>query len=170
MTSKIKVIDNSYTYQTVSGETDNDSPYCYRGETNTEHDIQGIKKTSGSEYFDLEVPFDVEFGKSYFLVYVIYSTGDSFGNDYGRIEFIDLFQKEKLANSLKKKIEQHYNEYVESNLYSYVGGRTVKRAKAPHHTIKYTNNEGKEIDLYTGPWIGYFERLQDVYCELVLCK
>ena len=41
------------------------------------HNVNGFTVVDEGSYFDLTVPYDVDTNKSYYLVYVEYSTGDS---------------------------------------------------------------------------------------------
>lgn len=59
-----------------------------RDDTASSYTINGIVKVGEDEYQDLTVPYEVEKNTNYFLLYCVYSTGDSFGHDAdGRIEF-----------------------------------------------------------------------------------
>jgi hypothetical protein len=51
--------------------------------------------------------FDLVKGEDYFLVWVEYTTGDSFGSTIGNTEVIDLFKTESLAKDCVKVIESN---------------------------------------------------------------
>lgn len=65
-------------------------------------EIYGIKLSD--EYFDISVPFEVNKGDIVHLVYVSYETGDSFGHESGRHEYIAAYktkeEAEKVVNLL----------------------------------------------------------------------
>jgi hypothetical protein len=142
----IKVIDDSFV--TVEEEGTNEE-YGPRDCTHTSHYIEGIKEVSEQEGWDLVVPFKPEPRKQYFLVYCLYTTGDSFGWDSGIIEFIGLYEDRDLADATKKRIENHY-----------------KDAKKRDSPVEVYNSKG-ELYSISAPWIGYFESLDDVVVESV---
>lgn len=77
-----------------------------------------------------------------FVVYMIYSTGDSFGNADGKIDIIHCTVSEEAADKLAKMITENPDEY----------------------TIKFTDDFDREISLYN-PGAGYFERISYVGIE-----
>jgi hypothetical protein len=108
------------------------------------HNINGIMEVGEDEHYDIMVPYEVEKNKGYFLLYCVYSTGDSFGHDAdGCIEFVGLFKTEEEAVENLKRIEAHYKDRSKS---------------IDDYNVKLINEDGKEYDLYT-PWCGYFESL-----------
>jgi hypothetical protein len=97
----IKVIDNVHYYTT--NEADPDDEWS-RDSTDESHSIEGIKLSA--RYGDVETTFKPEKGVSYYLLYYIYSTGDSFGSDSGRIHFIGLYRSKQLADKCAKLIDK----------------------------------------------------------------
>ena len=83
----IKIIDLSHCETTREAdplnEWDGDDIY-------TSHNIQGF--TVLDSYHDLPVSFSIEDKRKYYLLYVLYSTGDSFHHEEGCIEYISLYQ------------------------------------------------------------------------------
>lgn len=115
-------------------------------------------------YADIAVPFEVISGKDYYLVYVTYSTGDSFHHEEGSVNFIELFETREKAEQLAKLIEEHYS-------FSDNEQRWNEQKKKPpkgysQFNLIYHNEEGREMSLHVG-WTGYFERLTSVTVEKV---
>ena len=152
--SDITVIDDTYEEVTRSATEDQ----WDRDDTNTTHHISGIKLVGKNDYTDLTVPFKVEPGKTYYLLSVIYDTGDSFGRDEGRIEFIELYTDLELAKKNQAVIEDHNKKY--RKVYHY-------DRKTPKLVME--NQVGTEIDYYP-TWYGYFERLSYVSVDSVMVE
>lgn len=77
-----------------------------------------------------------------YVVYMIYSTGDSFGRAHGRIDIIHCTSSEDSADRLAKQITDSKNEY----------------------SIKFKDDFGCDISLYN-PGAGYFESIDYVGVE-----
>lgn len=77
--------------------------------------------------------------KTAYVVYMIYSTGDSFGHSEGNIDLIHCTASSEKAHALAKLITDNPNEY----------------------TIKFTDDFDREISLYN-PGAGYFEHIDFV--------
>lgn len=138
----IEIIDDSFRTETSAADP-NDS--WDRGNTQTDHNIEGFYAADEKEgkYYDLVLPYEPEFNKEYYLLYAVYSTGDSFGHDEGAgIEYIGLYKESEIsiARENKRKIEE-----FDGNDY--------------HIMMKDPN--GKEFQQGT-PWQGYFEHLNYV--------
>jgi len=86
--------------------------------------------------FDEEVDFTPVDGETYYLVDVLYSTGDSFGHAEGCRQIIGVFKDEEEADNIRKMIEDDYKYNPEKP-----------------HSLNY---KGRDC-LYTGTWKGYFE-------------
>lgn len=111
--------------------------------TSTDHNIYGFKVVSEKQYYDLTVDFDCKKDHAYQLLYVLYSTGDSFSHHDGKIEFIGMFADPDLAIKNKKIIENQYRKDASDwslTLYA-------------NHKTKYKMH---------APWCGYFESLESV--------
>lgn len=118
-----------------------------RDDTDRENSIEGISKTGG--YLDGTVSFDLVPDKPYYLLYGIYSTGDSFGHDSGRIEFVDLYESEAFAKDMQKRLETHDQKNSGYNV------------RNPQWSVKLKTESGKRYDFHV-PWLGYFEALEYV--------
>lgn len=130
--SYIEVLLDSYSEETtVPDPTDE----WDRASTQTSWTIEGLRLVEAAGYRVHEVPFKAEIGKRYFLVYAIYTTGDSFGCDDGRgFEILGIFDDRDLAE---------------------------QAATAARGTGKFINEAGKMYDAYR-PWDGFFERLDSL--------
>jgi hypothetical protein len=91
--TKINVVDDSYTE--ITDEADPEDSWS-RESTAESHYIRGIK--IGDRYGDVECSFEVVPMTNYYLLYYRYSTGDTFGRDEGKIEFVALYNDIELAD------------------------------------------------------------------------
>lgn len=143
----IRIYDNSW--MEVTRKCDNDDEWD-RDDTAITHSIQGFSVLEGAVgYGDLLTSLkEIKLGKPYFLVYVLYDTGDSFGRDDGQIEYINLFESEDLAEELVRKIEDDSKNEA-------------------YNSIEYTLDNGETREFYNGAWKGYFEWFHGAYVERV---
>lgn len=130
------------------------------------HTIESISQVDEKGYHDLSVDFELHPLEEYYLVYVLYSTGDSFGHDGGRIEFVGLFKNEKVAIENVRRIQEHDRIYNESNRY-HSPKKLPKGFK--EFTVTLVTEKGKKFDVHV-PWHGYFEELEDIRCEAVMVR
>jgi hypothetical protein len=127
------------------------------------HSVMGIR-TVEEGYSDVTVPFEVVEGKEYYLVYVTYSTGDSFHHEEGCVRYIDLFESFDKANALAKAIETHYSFSDNEQRWA---DKKVKPPKGyKEWTLSYKNEADQEIETHVS-WAGYFERMSNVTVERV---
>lgn len=120
--------------------------------------IHGIKDVGKDGYYDIPVNFKLEEGTDYYLVYVNYDTGDSFGYDTGQICYVDLFKSKEKAKALVDAIHENY----ESERWP-----TKKQSKPQPTQLDYVRDDGSVVTCYTGTWRGYFERMNYVEMEVV---
>jgi len=78
------------------------------------------------------VDFKPEIGDKLYLVKGIYTTGDSFGSETGRVEYLDIFGTYGEAESFKEKVEL-YNELINEDWY----GFNPKQKKDKIRNLKY---------------------------------
>ena len=97
----ISVIDDVYTDVTRKADSEDD---WSRDSTSQSHSIKGIKVHP--EYGDIDCSFDVEPVTDYYLLYYNYASGDSFGSDTGKIEFIALYNDKELATKSYKALQK----------------------------------------------------------------
>jgi hypothetical protein len=109
--------------------------------------IQGLSE-KGS---DLSVNFEVKPGVPYYLVYVEYSTGDSFGHSRGNPHFVELYEEMSQAEEAAKAIREDYDNDKDSYEFKPV-------------TIPFKHSDGtvgtREESTYR--WKGYFESLESI--------
>lgn len=142
--TKVKVIDHII-HSEDDSMVDYDDDSCWiRADTYEDHHITGITVCGKDEYADIEVAFPIDDNKTYYLVYAIYDTGDSFGRDYGKLEVVGLFQNKDKAEAVK-------NVCKDSEEFS---------------SLILKTEDDVEYDYYP-PWYGFFEHLQGVYVQIV---
>ena len=146
---KFKVIDEVRSWVTDPADADDS---WSRDSTDQSHDIRGIELVDEKGWGDMEVKFDIEPGKTYYLLSVIYDTGDTFGRDGGQIEFIDLYEDHALAEKNAKTIAEHARS----------PGDYFKK----HDSLKITTNLGTEYQL-SPSWVGYFESFDEARVSAV---
>lgn len=141
--------------ENLGGQDDNDS--WSRDSTNTVNEIGTEFTVSNKQgYNDIAVDFPIEPNKDYYLLYVEYGTGDSFGSDGGQLELIDVYEDLGVATEQLNKIELDYKIY-QKNTY-----------KADYN-VTLTLGNGKEVKL-SCPWKGYFESLEYVQIQTIRLK
>ena len=154
----VVTMDSHVTYD--SSRFDSDDPYS-RPDTHTEWGF-GYAKTD-SKYADalLYLNDDEEIPQQLYLVSVIYSTGDSFGNDFCEcIEHLMVYKNYADALNCQKLVEEQDAEYRKHN-YRYSHGLNKKKEKFVD-TLMIPNGDGTEKELSCIPWHGYFESLNNV--------
>lgn len=95
---------------------------------------------------------DPKLGDNIFVVWVEYSSGDSFGSSSGNVEFLWAFTDAEKAYKLKELI---YKDYRDDSYYNFKSGNNF-------------NFYG--VNIYTGTWKGYFESLQTVRVDRLEVK
>jgi len=127
-------------------------------------------KEAGSTkgYYDLAVPFEVVDGEDYYLVWAVYSDGDSFHHEEGCHRHIELFKTKEKAETLARKIQVHNDIYNEHNSYrSYHDKKPTPKPKDyDTYSLKYLNEAGVEMNCHCS-WNGYFERLTAINIDRV---
>lgn len=138
-----KIIINSDNEQYITrkgtGNWDND-------DTSTNVIVNSFSTVEESAYHDLTVAFDPDPNKEYYLLYVRYSTGDSFSNHSGLIEYVGLFQNQETARKNALLISENSNSY----------------------SLNFIDDDGSEW-FQSVPWSGYFERIEDIVVKPVRC-
>lgn len=129
--------------ETVTRQADSDDRWD-RDDTFTDWYVTGIKVVPKEDYFDVIAPFDVNKRDWYWLVYAVYSTGDSFGSDQdGCMEILDLFMDGDKAQACADSVD------------------------GSNSSVTWIREDGSEGKLAYVPWNGYFESLSYVRCEKV---
>ncbi len=103
-----------------------------RPDTSTDWSINGLRIVEKDGYRVHEVPYAPVIGSPHYLVFAIYSSGDSFGHDEsGGFEIIGIYDNPELARDA---------------------------ADAAKGNGQFINEAGKKYEAYR-PWDGYFESL-----------
>ncbi len=160
--TKIRINNDQYTTVTRKGNSDDEWD---RDDTCTSNSIKGFTVTGDNEYYDLEVPFDIERGVAYFLVIAIYDTGDSFSRTDGQIVYIDMYKSYDKAYRCVDALDKHHQQQVEI-----MGYRNRGKKKVPRDYKEYSCTIQDETDKeyqFSVPWHGYFESLSSYNIELV---
>ena len=138
MLKQIKINDTSHTF--ITREKDPDEKWDANS-TDTSHNIQSFSVARKNEYFDFVTDICVVPGRKYTLIYVLYSTGDSFCNIGGEIDFIGLYDTEDNTAIIHENVCK------------------LQEVKGSSVTLTAENGEKYEYGI---PWQGYFERLETV--------
>ena len=129
----IEVEDDLRGHET--SEADPDDKWS-RASTHTDHNITGFKVSPESHYGDVMIPYEPERGVDYYLLCVVYSTGDSFGHDSGSsVEYIGLYTKEELhvAKENERRIETHNSGKHDTTLQLLMPNTYEFRTHIPWH-------------------------------------
>jgi hypothetical protein len=130
-------------------------------DTTSSHSVNGLSVST--EYPDVTACFPVEAGDTVFLVFAVYSTGDSFSHhEDGQIVFVDVFETFDVAEQAAKALRAHNDWY--KKLHERWTPMTTQERKelAKQYKSEYTaqifREDGSAMDVHVG-WNGYFERL-----------
>lgn len=66
-------------------------------------------KPAGLDYESLTASIEPSIGETYYFVYVLYNTGDSFGNASGKLAEIGVYDSVEKANHISALIQQNAN-------------------------------------------------------------
>jgi len=113
-----------------------------------EHDIQGFIVVGEKGYWDFVMENDPK-GKTLYLVYALYKTGDSFHHEENKICLVGLYEDELDAITVMDALEFDYKKNADSS--------EPIRIQLP--------KKGMEEVIATSTWKGYFERLNTVNVE-----
>lgn len=115
-----------------------------RGDTHSTWSIDGIFLTPTGNYDTIETELDVVSGDKVYLVYAIYSDGDSFGHDScNRMELLSVHKNEDMARRNAETIGNN-------------------------HIIHY--DDGRILKMSYVPWNGYFENLDSITYDSFIVK
>lgn len=164
---KFKVIDKAYTEITKerdpTDEWDADSTY-------TSHDIRGITVASDEDYSELDSEYYLYPNTDYYLVYGIYSTGDSFSHHEGSIAYVQLYLTKEYAERCAKALEDHNNfwgyRWDENKDLQKERKLALKKDKYAEQHVNIQLESGKYLK-YSIPWYGYFEDLTSINVQKV---
>jgi hypothetical protein len=145
-----KIEHSSYTE--ITREADPDEQWD-SDDLHTEWIIESKITESNDTFPDIVVPFKLDLDKTYYLVYVIYNTGDSFHHHSGYgCCFVEIFKDKDKAEDLSKKIKEQNKEY------------NSKRDLGKNaYSLSYKDELGNDKKI-SCEWNGYFESIQS--CEV----
>jgi hypothetical protein len=126
----------SYSYCTREADPEDNWD---RGNSGTDWTIGGISLGARDSERSLPADFDVQVGDKVFVVYAVYSTGDTFGHDEGAYLEVLSFHKNR--------------EIAERNLAAAEG-----RTRRDRSQLVLEFDSGGKVERYC-PWDGYFESL-----------
>lgn len=115
--------------------------YIYRARINVGQD------QCSYNYERFDIGQEVKPGEVVYVLYMIYSDGDSFGRARGKIEVLWVFKDASAAFEAKKNVEKYKKEY----------------------SIKIKTEVGTEITL-SNPGSGYFERVDSVDIKTLIVE
>ena len=144
----IEVIYRGYT--SITSEVDPDDEWS-RPSTETQYSIDGFEvHKREADGYELQTLYEPQHGVDYYLLYAVYSTGDSFGHDDGGgIEFIGFY------TDSEKWIGEENQRRIDTNSYD-----------SGSYNITLLSPRAKEFKLYP-PWTGYFEHLDYTDLQIV---
>lgn len=140
----------------VTRESDPDDRWSGE-DTSTDWYIRSIQGSNK----DVELParFELQEGKTYYLVYGIYSTGDSFSRqDRGCIEYVDIYKSAKSAQKAVAQLQTHYDL---AKGWKWGDSKEKKPAKFNEFSVDIVGGDGKNFT-FSVPWTGYFECLDSL--------
>lgn len=177
----VNVTDNK-----IEKQANNNS--CHQWSIKHDVHIKGIIINENNS--NIQTDLNLIRGSEYYLVWSAYSSGDSFGVETGKPEFIELFENETDAYNFRNSVD-YLNKFklLQSEYYGYT--KKEKRSKLNyfkneilkifdsfigidkdydnHHAFDINNQsftfEGKE---YIVPWGGHFENLEEVIVTKVI--
>ena len=130
-----------------------------RDSTETSWSVVGASEKVPSAYdpFD-DIETGLESGKGYAL-YMIHSSGDSFGHDGGAyFEFVWIFESKELVEAARDRIRQHAEWYKDKHGYR----PTKNDPKKFKDDYSIDINIGGAKMTVSASWNGYFEHLDEV--------
>lgn len=146
MMSKTEIHADYDNFVTNCGGSDPDDEWS-RDSTSTTWSVNGLTVGSGN-YHGLYLDGEVSPGDQVWLVWAVWSDGDSFGHDAdARIDFVTVHRDEETAR-LNAELLRNVNEDDQSY----------------GHKVILILDDGTELP-YTVPWLGYFESLSYIGCE-----
>jgi len=119
-----------------------------------DNSLGSVKRTSKNQYGDVLSKHDLKKGDDAFVVWIEYSTGDSFGRaDRGSTMAIGIFTDIKAARVLATKIKDF--------------DRDVNTSAGDKFKYGFKTPDGQFFECGYAPWLGYFEHLDEVHVDVV---
>lgn len=123
-------------------------------ESRSDYSFDGTFSLAKTSYFDFVLHEPPVADKKYYLVYVRYSTGDSFNRRDGELCMVEFLDEYEDAIALRNAIQKDYDKYDRHgyNPSAYSFKMTLPKS-------------GRELTVSTGTWKGYFEVMESVDFE-----
>lgn len=119
--------------------------------------FEKISKTKGVP--DVVSDFDIQPGETCYVVWVEYSSGNSFGTaENENVEVVGVFKDKECAKQLEKAIEEQNQAYRQ-------GDFAFGESWEDKNKFYCKTSDGQEFQYGFCPWYGYFEVLENVYVE-----
>jgi hypothetical protein len=135
-------------YTEVTREADPDDAWG-ANDTSTTWSADGITLSDRDGHHALPVDFPVEAGDLVYVVYAVYSTGDTFHRADG--EYLEVISFHKDMNTAAKNVTA-------------LNGRRDRGSAGNDYKMTITYDSGATVERYC-PWDGYFESLDYVTCS-----
>lgn len=145
----VRIINHSYSE--VTQEADPHDEWS-ADSTRRYNDIRGFELApdKARSYRDLEIKFNIDENKEYYLLCVSYSTGDSFSNHDGQLDYIELYEDKAMADAAMNAIELDYKIYKKKS-----------NTGSADYSVTIKNNENNTFKISCS-WKGYFESMESV--------
>lgn len=154
--SKVEYGENAKFGYQVSIDRD-----CYHSESSDEewgswsrsyrNTFQSIKK--GGEFPDVVSTHNLKTGEKCFVVWVEYSTGDSFGSaERAEVEVVGVFKDRAVAEELRLALI-YYDKHKPNQQWD------------DRYTFHFKTSDGQEFNYGFVPWSGYFEYLDEAHIK-----
>lgn len=117
------------------------------------------KISKAKEIPDVVSDFDIQKGEKCWVVWVEYSSGDSFGmSENCSTEVCGVFRDKKCAQELERAIKEQNRVYSQ-------GEFEFGESWEDQNKFYFKTSDGQEFQYGFCPWYGYFEVLENVYVE-----
>lgn len=109
-------------------------------------------KNSDKTYWSFKSTMKAGEDDEVWFVYVVYSSGSTFGTASGNVAYVDVFDSKKEAKACVEKIYEHEKTYKAENSHSDFAWRVFYKKDGKNKTVHAS-------------WCGYFESIEDVGCR-----
>lgn len=146
----VQVKVHQATTTVVTREADPDEQYDGDDKSHS-HEFYGysVYPMKAKTYWDFVLPTDPKKADLYF-VYVLHTQGDSFHYEDGCLCSVGLYSNLEDAIKVRDAIKND---------------AAAKSADYESSRLKLELSDGSVTDIYTGTWMGYFERFESVHIE-----
>lgn len=128
-------------------------------EESYDNSFENVEKVSKNGYPDVLSIFDLQIGEEGFVVWMEYSTGDSFGySTRGSVEPVGIFKDKKVAQELVDAIN------------SWDPDKAREKSWDERNRFYFKTSDGQVFDYGFAPWSGYFENLDEVHINSFTLK